>query len=231
MKMRLITLSVLGAFVLLLVAAQSEDPVSKELVRLRQDLANLQLRVGRLEHAGGVPVASVSATGSAHDDTKPVRMMVVGGINQVTAGDDNQDEIDDLQQDIDGLQQTVDVHRDRAEEAIGYRYRDGVGGGYGRGSRAGELISQHQISDRYATHLANKKQKLDRLQAAQDQNKQIIHGHDGNTIITLTTKSDLSSTLKNISIGDVVTWSGQRGSADESSETWRIDTLKKVDVD
>ncbi|MHC4140868.1 MAG: hypothetical protein ACYSUF_02960 [Planctomycetota bacterium] len=226
MKMRLITLSVLGAFVLLLVAAQSEDPVSKELVRLRQDLADLQLRVGRLEHAGGVP-----ATSASHDDTMPVRAMVVGGISQVPAGDDNQDEIDDLQQDIDGLQQTVDVHRDRAEEAIGYRYRDGYGGGYGRGSRAGELVSQHQISDRYATHLANKKDKLDRLQAAQNQKRQIIHGHEGTTIITLTTKSDFSSTLKNINIGDVVTWSGQRGSADESSETWRIDTLSKVDVD
>ncbi|MHC4210209.1 MAG: hypothetical protein ACYSWT_10910 [Planctomycetota bacterium] len=230
MKIRLITLSVLGALVLLLVAAQSEDPVSKELVRLRQDLANLQLRVGRLEHAGGVPVTGVSATGSSHDDTMPVRAMVVGGINQVPAGDDNQDEIDDLQDDIDGLQQTVDVHRDRAEEAVGYRYRDGYGS-YGRGSRAGELVSQHQISDRYATHLANKKEKLDRLQAAQNQHKQIIHGHEGTTIITLTTKSDLSSTLKNINIGDVVTWSGQRGSADENSETWRIDTLSKVDVD
>jgi hypothetical protein len=226
MKMRLITLSVLGAFVLLLVAAQSEDPVSKELVRLRQDLASLQLRVGRLEHAGGLP-----ATVASHDDTTPVRTMVVGGINQMTAGDDKQDEIDDLQQDIDGLQQTVDVHRDRAEGAVGYRYRDGVGGGDGRGSRAGELISQHQMSDRYATHLANKKQKLDRLQAAQNQQKQIIHGHEGTTIITLTTKSDFSSTLKNIAIGDVVTWTGQRGSADASSETWRIDTISKVDVD
>jgi hypothetical protein len=229
MKMRLITLSVLGALVLLLVAAQSEDPVSKELVRLRQDLASLQLRVGRLEHAGGVPTGGGPATSASHDDTTPVRTMVVGGINQAESGADNQDDIDDLQQDIDGLQKTVDVHRDRAEGAIGYRYRDGYGS-YGRGSRAGEMISQHQISDRYATHLANKKQKLDRLQDAQNRKTQIIHGHEGTTIITLMTKSDFSSTLENINIGDVVTWSGQRGSADESSETWRIDTLSKVDV-
>ena len=51
-------------------------------------------------------------------------------------------------------------------------------------------------------------------------------GHDGNMIISLETKHNLTESLDNFAIGDTVTWTGQRVSADDDSESWRISTIK-----
>ncbi len=50
-----------------------------------------------------------------------------------------------------------------------------------------------------------------------------------NVIFTLKTKHNLSGDFKNINIGDTVTWRGERVSADDSSETWLITSIDKIE--
>jgi hypothetical protein len=77
--------------------------------------------------------------------------------------------------------------------------------------------------------MAIQKQKLDTLRHADAEPRQILLGHDGTTILTLETKFNLSTPIKDIAIGDEVTWTGTRQSADDQSEIWIIDTIRKVD--
>ena len=91
-----------------------------------------------------------------------------------------------------------------------------------------QVLADQHVENRYATLHAIKKQKLDALQHADAEPKQIILGHDGKTIITLETKHNLSSSLNDIAIGDLVTWSGSRQNADDDSETWLIRKIEKV---
>jgi hypothetical protein len=73
-----------------------------------------------------------------------------------------------------------------------------------------------------------KLQELQALKDAANTPKQILIGHNANVIFTLNSKVDLSDALNNIPIGASVTWTGTRLSADDASETWRIDSIKAV---
>ena len=88
-------------------------------------------------------------------------------------------------------------------------------------------MAQREMADRYATLGANKRQKADRLERAAEEPGQIIHGHDGDVIFTLRTNQSLSVELKDINIGDTITWA--RVSADSNSETWDVSSIRKVD--
>ena len=85
------------------------------------------------------------------------------------------------------------------------------------------------MANRYATQLSNKKQQLDAMKHAANMTTQIIHGHDGETIVTLDTMSDMSSELANIKIGDVITWNGKRLEASAKSETWQAESIRKIE--
>ncbi len=234
MKRILISLGVCGMLVMLLSATQ-DDPVGQELAHLRKMVADMGLRVSRLEHAAGVsPGAVDSSHGSASSDNV-ARSMVVGGIQQAKNPPANQDEIQDLNEDIDALQQTVNFHEDNASRVSGDTYY--VGGywsdghyGYNHSNvgRNRQEMAQHQMTGRYASQLAGKKRQLDKLQHAAAEPHQILHGHDGDVIFTLKTKHNLSRYLKNINIGDTVTWRGERVSSDDSSEIWMITWIDKI---
>jgi hypothetical protein len=162
--------------------------------------------------------------------------MIVGGIQQAMNSPDNRDDIEDLKEDIDSLQQTVNHHQDQAARVsgetyyVGGRWSDGhYGYNHSNAGRNRQEMAQHEMAARYATQLSNKKQELDKLQHAAGQPLQIIHGHDGNVIFTLKANSNLSKYLKNINIGDTVTWRGERVSADQNSETWLISSIDKVE--
>ena len=122
---------------------------------------------------------------------------------------------------------TVNYHLDDAEGATGYYHRGHYGGGHDGTER--RIVSQRHIANRYATQLANKKRQLDRMQHAANKITQIIHGHDGETIITLETMSDMSSELALIEIGDIITWNGKRAEASETSEYWYAESIEKIE--
>ena len=207
-----------------LFAAIQEDA---ELQMIRKQLADVELRVAPLEHASGVD-RSPRSGGSGADATNPVRSMVVGGVQTAKDSPMDPDAADDLQDDIDALQRTVNVHLDQAEGAHGYYH----GGSYYGGGHSGaerRIISQRDIAGRYASQLAIKKQRLDTMQHAANKTTQVIHGHDGETIITLWTLSDMSSKLADIEIGDVITWTGKRMDASEKSESWHVETIDKIE--
>ncbi len=231
----LLSLCIVGLLAVL-VAGMQDDPVERELAQLRQAVADIGLRVSRLEHGAGVAAGPVDA-GSAASASPPVaRSMVVAGIQTADNPPPNQDQVDELQDDIDALQKTVNFHENQLDRVAGQTYYAGgyySGGHYGYNhsvnGRNAQETSQRHMADRYATQLAIKKEQLDKLQRAATQPLQIIHGHDGNVIFTLRTNTDLARSLKTINIGDTVTWGGERSSADDNSETWLISSIKKIE--
>ena len=223
MKQMLLGVLLVGAASCLFAAIQENSDIQM----VRKQLADVELRVARLEHAGGAEGSSRSG-GSGADDTNPVRSMVVGGIQTVKGAPMDPDAADDLQDDIDALQRTVNNHLNRAEGEHGYYYG---GNYYGRGHSGVErrIVSQRHVANRYATQLAIKKRQLETMQHAANKITQVIHGHDGETIITLWTLSDMSSELAEIKIGDVITWRGKRIDASEKSETWHAESIDKIE--
>ncbi len=228
MKKRLIGVVVLAGLGILL-AVQADDWVQQAIDQLRQEVAGLGLRVGRLEHAagasGGAGPASAGQTVTVPAGTPS---MIVDGITQAPNTDDNSQEINQLQQQISSLESTLSQQRDQLSDASGQGIETGTAGQdkyTNRGTVDREIASQRQTVERYATQLGIKKQQLDQLQAANSQPRQIIHGHNPNTVFTLQSKFDLSSTLQQVNPGDLVTWTGTRQSAGQGSETWLIDTI------
>ncbi len=220
-----LSVTMVAALIVLLAVSQNST-VDQQIGQIRKQLADLGLRVARIEHAGGV-VPSLSE-GSGADAASPVRSMVVGGIQTADGQPMDADAADDLQDDIDALQMTVNHHLNQAEGAHGYYDRGSYYGG-GVSGRARRITSQREIADRYATQLAIKKQQLDKMKHAAGRITQIIHGHHGETIITLNTMSDMSSELAQIEIGDVITWRGKRAQASATSEDWYAESIQKIE--
>lgn len=225
MSKYLVSVTMVAALIVLLAVSQN-SMVDQQIGQIRQQLADLGLRVARLEHAGGVVPSWSDRSGA--DAASPVRSMVVGGIQMVEGQPMDADAADDLQADIDALQRTVNHHLNQAEGAHGYYDRGSYYGG-GVSGRERRITSQREIANRYATQLAIKKQQLDKMKHASSMITQIIHGHDGETVITLKTMSDMSSELAQIEIGDVITWTGKRAEASATSEDWYAESIEKIE--
>ncbi len=231
----LFSLGVVGLLAVL-VAGMQDDPVEQELAQIRHAIADLGLRVARLEHGEGMAAGPIDPGSPASASPPVARSMVVVGIQTADNPPPNQDQINELQDDIDALQKTVNFHENQLDRVAGQTYYAGgyySGGHYGynhsiQGRNAQEEAQQH-MAGRYATQLAIKKEQLDKLQQAATQPLQIIHGHDGDVIFTLRTKVNLARALKTINIGDTVTWRGERDSADDNSETWLISSISKIE--
>jgi hypothetical protein len=224
-----------GVVLAFLVAGTQDDSVSKDFGQIRMAVADLGLRVGRLEHADGVAHGPVDDSAAVTDQTV-VRSMVVGGIQTAESQPPDPDQVQQLQRDIDALQKTVDTHQDNVQRVAGNTYYVGgyySGGHYGydhsRSGRNDLEQSQQQMANRYAAQLAIKKKQLDDLMQAAKVPHQIIHGHDGDVFFTLRTRQSLSDELRSISIGDTVTWGGTRDNADGQSEEWTLSSIHKVE--
>jgi hypothetical protein len=225
-----------GALVVLLALTQ-DDPLQA----IRAAVAELGLRIDRLEHASGKGDTASTA------DTAAVRSMVLVSVHIANKNPDQSEEIAELQQQCAALMNTDNASADAAAGAIGSAIsnndatyaRGGVsgwgnrsaggsertaGGGFGVAQQAGDL----ETEQRYATLSAIKLQELQALKDAANTPKQILIGHNASVIFTLNSKVDLSDALNNIPIGATVTWTGTRLSADDASETWRIDSIKAV---
>lgn len=239
MKKFIICASVLGALCVGLGIAQSDD-VADALQQIRQDLADLGLRVSRLEHAGGA-----ASTGSDSSDATPARTMILVSVSVSDHTQDNSEEIASLKRQHAALMNTVNQSADQADADMGQQAYVGgaAAGGVGwRGAAGGGVVTTNvgsigrqvagdiDMTQRYATQAAITQEKLDKLQEADSDPKQILLGHDptGKTIFTLESKFDLSRSLNSISIGDTVTWTGTRLSADSGGERWAIDSIEKA---
>lgn len=239
MKKPVIGLLGVGALMGLLALAQ-DDPMQS----LRDTVAELGLRVSRLEAAAGVGGGGAGASGATA--VNPARTMVLVSVHLSNHGANNAQEIADLQQQCDALMNTVNASADAAAGAVGSAIsnntatyqRGGVsgwrgsaggsertaGGGLGFAQQAGDT----ETEARYATLHAIKLQQLQALQAASNRPLQILIGHNARVVFTLNSRIDLTEALNDIPIGATVTWTGNRISADDQSELWQIDSLKAV---
>lgn len=225
-----------GALVVLLALTQ-DDPLQP----LRAAIAEVGLRVDKLEAAAG---DGSGASTSGANAQAPARKMVLVSVHNTDKGDADASEIADLQQQCDALMNTVNSKADSVASDLGNAGGGGVtyvrggvtgwnesGGGSAVGGNAAavaQAAGDRQTEERYATLHAIKLQQLQALKDAANTPNQLILGHDGQTIITLTSKVDLSSALNNIPVGATVTWTGTRVSADNNSESWRIDSISQV---
>ena len=226
-----------AASLLILLAFTQDDPLQA----IRAAIAELGLRVDRMEHADGKGDTATT------QDAAAVRSMVLVSVHLTKVNEDTTQEIADLQAQCAALMNTVNASADASAAAIGTAIsnndatyaRGGVsgwgnrsaggsertaGGGFGVAQQAGDV----ETEQRYATLHAIKLQQLQALQDSANTPKQILLGHNANVIFTLTSKVDLTDALNSIPIGATVTWTGNRISADDRSETWRIDSIKLV---
>lgn len=251
MKNFMICALALGALCAGLGVTQFDD-VDEEFQRVRQELADLGLRVARLEHAGGsaspapaAAAAPAAAPASGAMAAAPARTMILISVSLSDHTSDHSDEIASLKRQHAALMNTVNQAADQADEDLGQQiYVGGARAGFrGWGAAAGggvvtsnvgavgrQILGDEEMKNRYATQAAIKKEQLDRLQAADSDPKQILLGHDrnGQTVYTLEAKYNLESSLNSIAIGDLVTWTGTRLSAEAGGETWAIDSIQKV---
>jgi predicted RNase H-like nuclease (RuvC/YqgF family) len=205
-----------------------DTSLTQLVAQLAARLDALSARVETLEHSGG---AVQGVVGNAAPQPGPMRTMVVDNIQPSDHTDDNSDEINQLQVEVNSLQNTVNSQTDNLDRTVGtsVQTQENVGGEVSNRSDIDRQIAgQREQVERYATQLANKKEELDRLQRAANQPKQILHGHNGQTLIMLQSKFNISGQLTNIAPGDTVTWAGTMIKGDENMQIWLVDIVKEA---
>jgi hypothetical protein len=245
MKKTTITVLVLGALCVLL-GFRQDDPIVKAVQQLQQEVADLGLRLDKLEHAGGTSVAASGTSTSAGSESgaaAPARTMVLVSVSLSDHTEDNAQEIDQLKRQSASLQNTCNEYAVQKGEDAGQEIYAGRSSAGARGWRGGasstvvstnvgaagrQVMADRQLENRYSTLAHIKREKLQKLQDANAMPRQILHGHDNHTIFTLETKHDLSDALNDIAIGDTVTWRGKRQSADSGEEVWIITHIEAV---
>ena len=242
MRIRRIIFCVLAIATLatLMAVTQSDDAIQS----LRQAIADMGLRIDKLEAAAGAGGGSSNSGGGA--SAPAARSMVLVSVHIANVPQDQAEEIANLQQQCDALNSTINASADAAAGAIGNaisnntstHQRGGVsgwrgsgggssmtaGGGMGVAQTAGDI----ETEQRYGTLHVIKMKQLQALQDSANTPKQILIGHNDTIIFTLNSKVDLTDALNNIPIGATVSWTGTRVSADDKSEVWRISSVQQV---
>lgn len=227
--MKYLTSLVFAAFLLLLLAAAPLDDTDLVVAQLASDVNELDERVNSLEHALG---GGSGETGGFTLEVGSGRTMVVDAIQTSEHVDDNSAKVERLQREVDSLEQTVNSERDKLAQISG-RYSGTSSGSYGGRSASSDrnrrLASQQRMISSYSSQLSVKRRELDKLNRAADQQKQIIHGHDGDVVLLMTTANDLGRELSTVTLGDSITWNGRRLEATRESETWTVSSISRVD--
>ena len=217
--------------------AQQDRAADPVLASINLKLEDLGDRVSRIEHATNA-VYSIESSGEL-DLPKPPdtthapggRCMIIDNIQTSQFSPDYSGKIADLEQQAASLEQTLDSERRRMRD-IQTRYST-IGSRGGRGSdrnnRERELRAQRSLMSRYTGQLSRTNTQIKKLSRAMNELTQIIHGHEGDTIITLQTQHDLSSSLNAISTGDYVTWTGRRIDMTGGHESWTVSTVRLLE--
>ena len=140
---------------------------------------------------------------------------------------DHSAEIQRLQGEVRSLEQTILNEERHLAQISGESTGSRSSGGNSR--KDTRYRAQQSVINNYKRTLSNKQREIERLEAAQLEQKQIIIGRAGEVVITLVTRSDLSSELSDIGPDEYVTWAGKRVSMDRGSETWEVTRVTKIE--
>jgi len=234
-----------GGFLLAL--APEDEPINDQVADLRVQLANLTIRVNHLEHASGASTLSGASTESLTVSPPSGAMtMILSSVSDVAHNANDAQDIARLKNESTSLMNTsnqyaVQMANDAGQTVYAGRSSEGEAGwGQASGSTVvstnvgavqRQVVGDRELQNRYANLAYVKRQQLKGLQDAASRPKQILHGHDadGKVIFILHTMTDLTQSLNSIQIGDTVTWTGNRLSADAGSETWNIQSISKAE--
>ncbi len=242
MKTSLVLAGFCGAvMVLASVDAQSARPSSSlgDVEKLTKQVDQLESRVARLEARAGRqnPTFLDHSDFDDPDDAPKLsgRILQLDGIDTIEPeGTDDSEEIRQLRRDIDSHERNVRSQNERLKSMAGQGRR---GSSYysGRGGTKGlsdydRRSAQAEVVRSYRRELGEKKRELNELEKQLTETKQVIHGHRGDTIITLYTTRDLSRQLGRADIGGYLKWTGRRSSASAGSEEWVVSSVQVTDA-
>jgi hypothetical protein len=217
--------------------AQQEQRADPIIATLSLKIDDLSARMDRMEHASGMIPQSASSTGGVdHDVPEDLsnaqggRWMVVDNIMTSQFAPDYSNEINALLGQASSLQSTIEQEQENLRD-MQIRAAANSNRNRGRGTSAQDRAFkiQQRTINRYQTQLVATNKQMKQLARAQNELTQIIHGHEGDTIITLQTKRDLTASLNPISTGDFVTWAGRRIDMNAGHESWEVTSIRLLD--
>lgn len=209
-----------------------DSSLTQLVAQLAARLDALSIRLDNLEQSHGPAQPSgQGVVANAAPQPGVIRTMVVDNIQPSDHNDDNSEEIHQLQVEINSLQNTVNSQTDNLDHTVGQSVQtvENVGGEVSNRSDIDRQIAgQREQVERYATQLSIKTNELNQLQQAANQPKQILHGHNGQMLIMLQSKFNISGQLSSIAPGDTVTWAGTMVKGDEQMQIWLVDIVKEA---
>ncbi len=218
--------------------AQQERAADPVLASINLKLEDLGDRVSRIEHANNASF-SIESSGDFDYQEPPDtsnapggRWMIIDNIQTSQFSPDYSGKIADLEQQAASLEDTLENERRRMRNIAasdGYGVGRGGRGGSDRNRRDRAQRAQRQLISRYAGQLSRTNTQIKKLTRAMNELTQIIHGHEGDTIVTLQTQHDLSGSLNPISTGDYVTWTGRRIDMTAGHESWTVSTVRLLE--
>jgi hypothetical protein len=209
--------------------AQQDRPADPVIASLSTRVDELTDRVARIEHASG-GVQSTEASGEFDHEEPPDlsnarggRWMIIDNIQTSQFSPDYSAQLADLQDQAASLERTIENERQNMRDL------QMVNRGGQRDARSHRQRSQRSLINRYTGELSRTNSQIKDLARAMNELTQIIHGHEGDTIITLQTTKDLNSMLSNISTGDYVTWTGRRIDMSSGHESWEASSVRLLE--
>jgi predicted RNase H-like nuclease (RuvC/YqgF family) len=212
------------------VQSSGQSAGTDELTRVVAGLEALTARVDRLEHAADAIYEAVedeALEGEVEHDQPNAsgpggRFMWLDAVEMTEPHETYQQEVERLQDEVRALERTAERQQRKVTTLEGRQ-----GGGARRDQQAiSRLAAERRLLRRFNRELSARRTDLRRMERAGTTPRQILIGHEGDTIITLHTERDLSTVLNGISVGDPVGWTGRRIEMDSGSETWRIESVR-----
>ncbi len=207
------------------------DDVMTHIDDLESRVARLEARVGREDptYLDDGPAAD-----RADDPELTGRILRLDGISTVEPEEADSGKIAQLERDIESME---DNARNQSERLKSMRGMNRQGGSYRRG-RGGykspgtydQRSGQAKLIASYRKELGEKKRELRELEEQATETKQVVHGHRGDTIITLYTTRDLSGPLGRVDIGEHLKWTGRKSAADSESEEWVVTSITATEA-
>lgn len=200
---------------------------------------SLEIRVERLEAHLAMRDASIIDRGdgvdldTAESEVDPRdRVLKLLRVEIIPNNPEDYDKLEELQDERDAMERTVEQLRRKVASMSG---RNSGGGSYRGGSGRNvsgsrQRAAQAELLSEYRSKYRAKVGEYKKLERELKRPKQIIHGHWGNTVITLRTTKDMSSVLNRVDAGNYLTWKGRRLSYDSTFEEWIVTSISRYKI-